>query len=454
MKSMSLSKEIIAATVGSSYGEAAYKLVEQLSDAGHDTWWVGGGVRDMLRGKIPTDMDIGTAATPEQIGVVFPKAKQDPNAFGSMRVPMGKCIFEVTAFREDDAASDGRHPEAVLFSTRERDARRRDFTINALYFNPISRELYDPFGGEADLKEKLIRFIEDPVVRITHDALRMMRAVRFRALLDGQYHPDTYRALQEQTALLEKLSGTRKLEELQKMLLGPHPDRALEDLWELGMLKHFLPELHACKGIPQPADYHHEGDVWDHTLRCLRSFRDEHGIDVRLAALFHDCGKAETFSLKERIRFDQHASVSAELAEKALGRLQCQTKRREKISWLIEHHMMMGTFVDASVPEDRLVHWYHHPWFQELLQLFWLDIAGTEPADFGLYEQIVQNYHRFLDTHPQPMKPLLSGEEVMAILGIKPGEKVGEILKSLHAAQVKGEVTTKKEAKAFIEKQI
>ena len=316
-----------------------------------------------------------------------------------------------------------------------------------MYFHPVSRELYDPYGGEGDLQEKLIRFIGDPAIRIKHDALRILRAVRFRAHLDGQYHPETYAALREQAGMISVLSGSRLLGETEKMLSGPHPDRAFEDLWELGILKEYLPELFACKGIPQPADYHHEGDVWDHTMQVLRSFREEDTADARIAALFHDCGKVQTFSLKERIRFDHHATISADLASQALKRLQCPGKRIEKIDWLVRHHMSM-TFLE--MPEERKSHWYFHPWFPELLQLFWLDIAGTTPPDFTLYDKIVSDYHRFLDAHPRPEKPLLTGNEVMEILGVGPGEHVGKILKSLHEEQAKGVITTKKEAKEFV----
>jgi len=456
---MPLGKEITDATLATPHGTQAYHIVEKLMDAGFDAWWVGGCVRDMLLREIPKDIDIATDALPEQIAKMFPKTNMTSADLGSVRVTMKNHLFEVTTFREDDAASDGRHPESVAFGKRDDDAKRRDITINALYWHPISRELYDPFDGEADLKERLIRFIGDPAIRIKHDALRLMRVVRFRAKLSGQYHPETYRALQELAGLLEGLSGTRKLEEIEKILLGPHPDRAFEDLWELGILPYVLPELHACKGIPQPADYHHEGDVWEHTMQCLRSFREEDSVDVRIAALFHDVGKAQTFSLKERIRFDHHATVSAELAEQALGRLQIEKKRREKISWIIKHHMMMGSFLDPSpssgqsMPEERKAHWYFHPWFAELLRLFYLDIAGTDPADFSLYQDILDDYSQFLNTHPRPEKPLLSGEEVMEILGIQPGEEVGKILATLHDAQIRKKVTTKAEAREFLKKE-
>lgn len=447
---MELTKEIINAALDSEYGKHAYDVVEKLGDAGYDTWWVGGGVRDMAMGKLPKDIDIGTSATPKEVAAVFKRSSDQGNAFGSVRVHVGNDTFEVTTFREDDEASDGRHPEAVRFGTREMDAKRRDFTVNAMYWNPVSRELFDPTNGMKDLDEKLIRFIGEPAIRIKHDTLRILRAVRFRALLNGQYHPETYAALRELASNVEILSGSRKLAELEKMLMGPHPARALEDLWELGILNYISPELHKCKGIAQPADYHREGDVWDHTLLALSKATPDDGIDVRLATLFHDSGKAETFALKERIRFDEHASVSGKITTEVLTRLQMPKKRVEKIAWIVSHHMMMGSFFDMS--DERKAHWYYHPWFHELLQLFSLDIAGTEPADYTLYERILRDYHNFLDAHPRPQKPLLTGAEVMEILDIRPGAGVGEVLAKLHDAQVRGEVTTKKEALDFLKK--
>lgn len=451
---MPIPKEITDRTLSTPLGTQAYRVVETLTDAGFDAWWVGGGVRDMLIGTAPEDIDIGTDATPEDIKKIFPKHNDEAAALGSMRVTLEGQTYEVTTFREDDEASDGRHPESIRYSTREKDALRRDITINALYYHPISRELYDPTGGEGDLKECLIRVIGDPDTRIRHDALRLLRIIRFRALISGQYHPETYKSLHSNAEMIKSLSGSRLLGEFEKMLTGPHPDRALEDLWETDILEHMLPELHACKGVAQPKDYHREGDVWEHMMRLTRSFTDDHGIDIRLAALFHDCGKAKTFDRKERIRFDEHASISADLTKEALDRLKMNAKRRDKICWLIRRHMMMGAFHDPKgkqeIAEERKAHWYYHPYFPELMQLFWLDIAGTDPSDFSLYEAIEKNYYQFLDSHPRPPKPLLTGEEVMEILGIGPGERVGEILKTLYEKQVKKEVTTKEEAKKYV----
>jgi len=448
---MPIKAEIIDRTLSSPQGEQAYKIVETLLDAGYDSWWVGGGVRDMLLGLIPDDIDIATDALPEKIEELFPKTDNSSAALGSMLISQEGHVFEVTTYREDDSASDGRHPESVKFTDRkEKDAARRDFTVNCIYWNPISSELFDPYECEKDLNERLIRFIGKPEERIEHDALRMLRAVRFRALLGGQYHPDTFKALHDLSKNIEILSGTRRFNELQKILMGPHPDIAFEDLWETDIIEHLIPEIHACKGVGQPARLHEEGDVWNHIIRLLKSYTEDHGADARWAGLFHDIGKPETFSIDEdRIHFNEHASVGGDISKKVLDKLQCPAKRRDKIVWLVKHHMMMATFQDLE--DERKSHWYYHPWFVELLQVFWLDIAGCKPSDFELYDSIIKDYNKFLDSHPRPPKPLLSGDEVMDLLGIQPGAKVGEVLGLLYDAQINKKISTKKEATEFIE---
>lgn len=443
-----LPKRTLDALLSTPYGEAAYAACERLQDEGFEAWWVGGAVRDLALGHVPEDIDIATDATPERVKTVFKDAKEDPRSLASMVVKTKGFSFEVTTFRTESAASSGRHPEAITFSTRQEDVVRRDFTVNAMYENPVARELYDPTDGLRDASEKLVRFIGNPSERIAHDALRILRAVRLRARMAGQYEPATYAALRDNAALAKTLSGSRILEELEKLLAGPNPATGLEDMWELGILSAIAPELHACKGIAQPADFHHEGDVWNHLLACTEAFRPDDDADVRLAALLHDIGKVQTFAIKERIRFDHHASVSADLATAMLKRWQAPNKRIEKIDWLIRHHMTMETFRELS--DERKAHWYHHPWFNDLVRVFWLDIAGTDPADFAFYDAIVQDQQAFLDSHPRPPKQLLSGADVMDMLGIRPGEEVGKILQALHDAQVRKEVATKQEAKEFV----
>ncbi len=446
---MAIAQEIIDRTLGSSHGEQGYKVCEALLDAGHEAWWVGGCVRDMLRGFIPDDIDIATDATPEQITTLFDKYDDSSASLGAVVVSLDGHRFEITTYRKDHELSDGRFPESVEFTDRSSDASRRDITINAIYWNPISSEVFDPFDGEKDLNEKLIRFIGDAQERIEHDALRLLRVIRFRALIAGQYHPDTFKALHTTANLVSTLSGTRRYRELEKILLDPNPEVAFEDLWETDVIEHLIPELHACKGVAQPSTAHEEGDVWDHTMQVISSFTEDHSADCRWSALLHDIGKPNTFSIdEERIKFNEHAPEGGKIAKSVLDRLQFPASRRDKICWIIEHHMMMGTF--ANIDDLRKAHWYYHPWFIELLQVFWLDIAGTTPSNFDLYETIINDYNHFLDANPAPKKPLLSGEDVMQELGIEQGEDVGRVLKALSEAQNKNEISTKSEALDFL----
>ncbi len=446
---MPIPREIIDHALGTPAGQAAVEIAEKLQQAGHECFWVGGAPRDMLLGRMPGDIDMATSAKPTEVVKLFPKCDETHADLGSIVVAKGGFETEITTFRSDHPMGDGRRPLSVTFGGKEADALRRDATVNAIYWNPVSGELFDPTGGEEDLKERLVRFIGDPDHRIKEDALRILRMVRLRSSIEGQYYPETFSALKTNAYRAAMLSGTRVLEELEKVLQLKKPSKVFRDLLELQILEHVLPEISACRGVAQPVEYHTEGDVFDHLMRCVDSFTDDHKADVRIAALFHDVGKAVTFAVKERIRFDHHAEASSKLAAEAFARLQMTGARSGKICWIITHHMMMGTFQDLS--DERKAHWYFHPWFQELLQLFWLDIAGTVPSDFRLYESIVRDYDEFLNSHPRPEKPLLDGKEIMALLGLKPGEEVGKAIQALHDAQIRKEVTTKAEAKKFLQ---
>ncbi len=447
---MPIHRDIIDRVLATPHGESAYKVIERILDSGHEAWWIGGAVRDMMLGVVPTEIDMATSALPADIAKLFPKSDMYAAELGTVIVSLGGHTFEITTFREDDAASDGRHPESVVFGTRENDAYRRDATMNAMYWNPVSSELFDPCNGETDLKEKLVRFIGDAETRIKHDALRILRMIRLRALIKGQYHPETYAALKKNCALVSELSGTRVLQELEKLLRVGKPSIGLEDWLETGVLQKLFPALDACKGVAQPQQYHHEGDVWEHLKACADASTEDFGPDVRLAGLFHDVGKATTFALNERIRFDHHAEASAAIIGKTFKKLQMPAERIRKLQWLIEHHMMMDVFQKLS--DERKAHWYFHPWFQELLQLFWIDIQGTKPGDTTLYDFIIGDYNAFLNAHPRPEKPLLSGDDIMSLAGLTPGEDVGKAIRLLKDAQVRKEITTKEEAKKFLQK--
>lgn len=443
-----LDRSLIDRLLSMPIGEFAYKVVAILQDAGHEAMWVGGVTRDLALNALPSDVDIATSARPSNVLSLFRTVDDTAKEFGACVVSLAGHTYDVTTFREDDVVTDGRHPTGVRFGTREADAARRDATMNAMYYDPISRELWDPYDGLRDAHERLVRFIGLPVERIRQDQLRRLRMVRLRASIGGQYEPATFAALSLSPETTSILSGYRVLEELDKLLACPNPWMGLSDLRDIGVLSILIPELAACKGIAQPREFHAEGDVWNHLLDCTKAFSHDHGKDVRLATLLHDIGKVQTFSLSDRIHFDRHAEVSADLARGVMDRLQMPRARSEKIHWLIRHHMMMNAF--STLSPSRKSHWYYHPWFQELLQVFWLDAKGTTPGDFSLYEMIIQDYNSFLNEHPRPARPLLGGDEIMKLLHMEPGPKLGEIIARLHSAQIHQKISSKKEARAFV----
>src|SRR6266478_3257080 len=249
--------------------QAAINIVKRLREAGHVAYFNGGCVRDMVRGVEPHDIDIATSATPEQVQALFTKTVPVGAAFGVVLVLEGEHQFEVATFRSDDAYVDGRRPSAVHFGSPEEDARRRDFTINGLFYDPIADQIIDFVGGRADIERKLVRTIGDPHQRFTEDKLRLLRCVRFAANLGYEIEPATFDAVKEMAAEIQVVSAERIRDELVKILTRPNAGRGLELLDASGLLPEILPEIAAMKGVEQPAEFHPEGDVWTHTLMML-----------------------------------------------------------------------------------------------------------------------------------------------------------------------------------------
>lgn len=431
--------------------KTALKLVKTLKAAGYEAYWAGGCVRDMLLKQEPKDYDIVTSAKPEDIEGLLKKTIPIGKQFGVILVLEGVHQFEVATFRSDSGYSDGRRPDAVLFTHAEEDAKRRDFTINALFYDPIDKKVIDFVGGQKDLEERLIRFIGDPHARILEDHLRILRAIRFKNVLQFQYHPDTYHALVKHAKLADNVSGERIRDELNKMLLSDHACDALEDLLETGVLEEVLPEVYAMKGVAQPYQYHHEGDVWAHAKRSLESLSKYASLHLRWATFLHDVGKPLTFHLEERIRFDHHAQEGTKVAEKILRRLKFPRKAMEEICWLIKHHMMLPQLL--NMPLGRQRHWFLHPWFKDLLAVFEADIAGTDPMRYDLYTKVRALYEETLEKMPKVPKPLLSGNDIMKLTGLKPGKAVGELAEALREKQLGHEINTKKQAVEWIKQQ-
>ncbi|MFH0838188.1 MAG: CCA tRNA nucleotidyltransferase [Patescibacteria group bacterium] len=438
----------------------AIKIVKTFQKAGYEAYFAGGSVRDLLMEREPKDYDIATSARPDKIekivNAIHLESKTIPigKQFGVMLGIVHGHAFEIATFRSDSSYSDGRRPDAVLFTSAKEDAVRRDFTINGLFYDPITKKVIDYVGGQDDIKNKIIRFIGEPHERIKEDHLRILRAIRFSNNLGFEYDPRTKGAVKELAHLIKDISKERVADELNKMIVHPRRAHSFRELEKFGIFEHIMPEVLAEKGVPQPVRFHQEGDVLTHSFKSLHEMPSEWvSVELCWAIFLHDIGKPAKFELRpDRIHFDGHAQLSAEIARSILTRLKFPKVMITKICWLINHHMTVG-----FIPKMKRIHQVNlflHPWFEDLTRLHWCDENGSIPVSLGLYETNMKLYTEFkneklLEDH---FKPKLNGDEIMKLTGLKPGPRIQELLHALREAQIEGEVKTKKEAKEFIKR--
>ncbi len=328
-------------------------LLSRLEQAGFATYLVGGCLRDGLLGKSPTDWDLATAARPAQVQALFPDARiiETGLQHGTVTVILEGVQMEVTTFRKDGTYADHRHPEQVSFTDRiAEDLARRDFTVNAMAYSP-TRGLVDPFGGQTDLQNKVLRAVGDPARRFEEDALRILRLARFCAVLGFATEEKTAAAALAQVHLLEHIAAERILQELEKLLMG---DFAVPSLRQFTpVITQVLPELAPSVGFDQN-NYHHLYDVWEHTLKAMEHCAPDRL--VRWALLLHDCGKPHCYTVDFRGdgHFYGHAAISTRLSEAALERLRMDKRSREEILALIYHHDH-----DLFATDKSLRRWLH-----------------------------------------------------------------------------------------------
>lgn len=437
------------------------EIIEILKKAGHEAYWAGGCVRDMLLGIEPKDFDIVTSAKPDEIEDLLEKTIPIGKEFGVILAVQDGHHFEIATFRSDSGYSDGRRPDAVEFTNAKEDAFRRDFTINALFYDPQEDKIIDYVDGQLDLRDKLVRFIGDPEERIKEDHLRILRAVRFKNVYDFQYHPDTYAAIRKHVHLVKDISKERIADELNKMIMDKtSPSQSFEELFEIGALDLLIPELVKLKGLAQPLQYHKEGDVWDHSCAALDALTDEEkGEDplpeegptlaLKWATFMHDIGKYDTFSVDdERIRYDKHAEVGADIATEILKRLKFPKKLIDRVDWLIRHHMMVVPLFEMNAGRRRA--WFLKDGFPELLEVYRADAMGIEPMNLDQYHEMKKLYnHEIAELKLLPDK-LIDGKEVMEILNLKPGKEVGKILDEIRELQLEGELETEQDARNHV----
>lgn len=421
-------------------------VVKTLRDAGRKAWWVGGAVRDILLGVEPGEYDIVTDAPPEEVEALFRskgcRALLVGKVFGVVRVEVDGRWYEVATLRKEGGYSDRRHPDEVAYTDDPReDAKRRDFTVNAMFMDPETGEVLDFFGGREDLKRRLLRAVGGPAERFNEDHLRKLRLARFSAQLGFDVEEKTLKAVRDDPRL--DVSAERTSQELTRLLTAPDPERGLRLLAETGLLGQFLPEAAAMQGVKQPPKFHPEGDVWTHTLLMFR-LADKPIKDVVLALgiLLHDVGKPPCIEENdERIRFPRHSAVGSRMAAEILGRLRYPNEVVEKVSELVRSHMRVK---DApEMREARLKRLLADPLFPLHLELHRLDCLASH-GKLAVYDFLRAGYEEWL-TEPQLPEPFLKGNDLLE-MGLQPGPEVGRILKKIYDAQLDGEATSRDEA--------
>jgi poly(A) polymerase len=432
--------------------ELANSICDTLRRHGHEALLVGGCVRDLLLKREPADFDVTTDATPDRVLHLFPDGIGVGAQFGVVLVLRDAAKVEVATFRSDLGYSDGRHPDHVLYSkTPQEDVARRDFTINGLLMRHDTGEVLDYVGGQDDIRAGLVRAIGDPERRFTEDKLRMLRAIRFAARFGYSIEPATFAAIREHAPEIHVVSPERIREELTKLLTEGAARRGFELLDDSGLLQQLLPEISAMKGVPQPPEFHPEGDVWIHTRLMLAGLPS--GVSPTLAwgVLLHDVGKPPTFRptsvTGDRIRFDSHAEVGVKMATAICHRLRFSNDDTQQILALVVNHMKFKDV--AQMRKSTLKRFVRLPAFSEHLELHRLDCLSSN----GRLEayQALKNF--LAETPAELFSPprLLTGVDLQD-MGYVPGPQFQRMLTTLEDAQLEGQLQTRDQAILFIRK--
>ena len=407
-------------------------ILNKLQEGGYAAYAVGGCVRDSLLGRSPMDWDITTAAKPEVIKQVFEKTIDTGIAHGTITVRMNHQSFEVTTYRVDGEYEDNRHPKHVTFADSIcDDLARRDFTVNAMAYNEANG-LVDPFGGQKDLNDRVIRCVGEANLRFLEDALRILRAARFCAQLDFDVMPEVQQAMCRQAERLNSVSAERIREELTKTILAGHADKGIRPLFDSGVLDVILPELSRCFRTTQNIKYHLY-DVGTHTMHVLMNTPQKTGL--RYAALFHDLGKPakKTIDPDGTTHFKGHAEVSVMLALEIMHRLKFDNKTIDCVRRLVQYHDR--EIVPEKKPVKRAVLDVGEDIFLDLLDLKRADALGqnlvyTRPR-LALYDEIEQIYHRCREEQEAfCLRDLAVNGRDLTALGFQ-GKEIGALLNNL-----------------------
>ncbi|HWB34308.1 MAG TPA: CCA tRNA nucleotidyltransferase [Candidatus Paceibacterota bacterium] len=420
--------------------EDVVNAIKMLENAGFEAWAVGGCIRDLLLKRPPKDWDITTNATPEEIQKLFPETYYT-NDFGTVGIVTGSDdptlkVIEATPYRLEGKYSDARRPDSVIFSHNlEDDLKRRDFTINALAYSPLSDKIIDLYDGVKDIKDNLIRAVGDPSERFEEDALRILRAIRIAAELNFAIEGETRAAMAKHAKQLEKISKERVRDEFIRILNSDKPMKALVLAQSIGVLRYIAPELEEGIGIEQ--NQAHSYDVFEHNLRALQHAADKGwSLDVRLAALFHDIGKPKSRRWspeKGDWTFHGHEVVGARMTKKALENLHFPRELIDKTEKLVRWHMFFSDPDKVTLSAvRRIINNVSRENIEDLVELRICDRIGTgrpkeQPFRLRKYHSMIEQALR----DPISVGMLaVDGKSVMEA-GEKPGPRIGWMLHAL-----------------------
>ena len=405
-------------------------IINKLQENGFQAYVVGGAVRDLLLGCPVYDWDITTDAAPKQVASLFEKVVPTGIKYGTVTVMLEDGDFEVTTFRCDEKYSDGRHPDKVSFTKDlKEDLSRRDFTVNAIAYDPVSGSLADPFDGKTDLNNKLIKAVGAPLDRFKEDGLRTLRACRFAAKLDFKIEKKTLVAVNATLNVFKKVASERVRDEILKMLSSEKPSIGFEYMRCAGLLKIVLPELEKCVGVKQPKQFHAH-DVYYHAVYACDAAPKELPM-VRLAALLHDISKPQC---KKGDTFYDHDNKGAETAEKIMKRLKFGSDDVKEVKNLIKNHMFnyTGQWSDSAV--RRFIKRVGLGSMEDLFILRLADMKAMEKEiDAEYLKELKDRIKKVVDDENalniSDLK--INGKDIMKEFKIGQGPKVGKILSFL-----------------------
>lgn len=431
----------------------AADIIQRLRENGYDAYFAGGCVRDHLRGVEPKDFDIATSARPDDILRLYPDGNTIGAHFGVILVRHHKWDFEIATFRADSDSSDGRRPDHVTFTDAKEDAKRRDFTINGMFFDPVDEKIIDYVHGQIDLKKGIIRAIGNPEQRFSEDYLRLMRAIRFSTVLDFEIEADTWQALQQHASQITQISPERIRDELNRIWLSPRRVKGFDLLVESGLMQAIFPEIMNLQGCEQPPQFHPEGDVFTHTRLMLSLLPDEvDSLPLVLSVLFHDIGKPATWTFDEdndRIRFNGHDRIGAEMTADILRRLRYKNEIIDDTTIAVKNHM---AFINVQVMRTaKLKRMMARPTFDDELELHRVDCLGSN----GMLDNYQFMQGKGLEFAAEPLipPPLINGKDLMN-LGWKPSPDMGKALLQIQDLQLESSLNTREEALQWVKENL